>query len=92
MDMSDNETEKGRAFVRRLLGHGQSAQKRALFAQAAELQRQADVNRQYASAAVQTFAASGRESCLRSESTHLAAADRKNEQALALIDRALAME
>jgi hypothetical protein len=90
MNMS-GETESGRAFVRRLLV-GQSPEKRALFAQAAELQRQADVNRQYASAAVRTFGESGRESCLRSESTHLAAAQRKNEQALRLIDQALAME
>jgi hypothetical protein len=75
-------------FVNKLLKP--SAEKTALFNQASELQRQADVNKRYASAAVQTFAATGWESCLAAESTHLAAAARKEEQARRLMDAALA--
>jgi len=75
------------SFVNKLLNP--SAEKTALFNQASELQRQADVNKRYASAAVRTFAATGRESCLIAESAHLAAAARKEEQASQLIDAAL---
>jgi len=74
-------------FVKKLLHP--SAKKTALYLRASELQRQADLNKEYASAALRTFAATGRESSLRAEARFLAVAKHKEEQVRRMLDKAI---